>query len=408
MFSAVAVAIIISGIFAVQYASENISSDTLEKDDGSPIDKSEKKDFVFAFYSEIADKDKKSNVFFSPLSISTAFSIAYEGAKENTASQIQRVFDLEKDDFKRHQKISDTLSRLNHEDDWYDLQVANALWIKDGYQIKQDYIDIAKKHYSSTVDNVDFVTDDGVNRINDWTKQKTNDKIQEILEPGSTDDLTLMVITNAVYFKGKWGLEFNPDNTREQPFWTDMNTSVQVPMMSEAAAMYNYAEIDDLQALELNYIGGDISMIILLPKERDGLMTLEQSLDKKRFDSIKDKMTNHPLTVQMPRFDFETEYNLIPPLKRLGLEDAFEKNNANFQGITDEQTYLDKAIHKAFVNVNEDGTEAAAITALVGRFTSGPPEPVAEFIADHPFMFVIQEKETGEILFMGRVIDPTK
>jgi len=255
---------------------------------------------------------------------------------------------------------------------------------------------------------VDFVTDDGVNRINDWTKQKTNYKIQEILEPGSTDDLTLMVITNAVYFKGKWGLEFNPKNTNEKPFWTDKDNSVLVPMMKENAAVYNYAEMDSLQALELNYLGGDISMIILLPKEKDGLMALEHSLDKKRFESIKDQMTQHPLTVQIPRFDFETEYDLIPPLKRLGLEDAFEKDSANFQAITDEQIYLDKAVHKAFVNVNEEGTEAAAITALVGRFTSGPPEPTAEFVADHPFVFVIQEKDMGEILFIGRVMDPTK
>ena len=363
-------------------------------------------EFVFAFYSETVKKDEKSNVFFSPLSISTAFSIAYEGAKEETASQIQQVFGFEKDDSKRHQKISDILSRLNHKDDWYNLQVANALWIKEGYQIKQDYIETAKKHYSSTVENVNFVTDDGVNRINDWTKQKTNNKIQEILEPESTDDMTLMAITNAVYFKGKWGLQFNPDNTHEQPFWIDKNNSVQVPMMKEVAAIYNYAETDHLQALELNYLGGDISMIVLLPKERDGLMTLEQSLDKKEFDSIKEKMTQHPLTVQIPRFDFETEYDLIPPLKRLGLEDAFEKNSANFHGITDAQMYLDKAIHKAFVNVNEEGTEAAAITALVGRFTSGPPEPVAEFVADHPFMFAMQEKDTGEILFIGRLVNP--
>ena len=363
-------------------------------------------DFTFAFYSKVVEQDKDANAFFSPLSISTAFSIAYEGATENTASQIQQVFGFEEDDSKRHQKISEVLSRLNHEDDWYNLQVANALWIKDEYQIKQDYIDTAKTHYSSTIENVDFVTNEGIDRINDWTRQKTNDRIQQILEPDSTDDLTLMVITNAVYFKGKWGLEFNADNTHEQPFWTDMNNSVQVPMMKEAAAVYNYAETDDLQALELNYLGGDVSMIILLPKEKDGLMTLEQSLDKKKFDSIKDKMTNHPLTVKIPKFEFETKYNLINSMKDLGIRDAFDENNADFQGITDERIYLDKAVHKAFVNVNEEGTEAAAITALVGRFSSGPPEPVAEFVADHPFMFVIQEKESGNILFIGRLVSP--
>ncbi len=365
-------------------------------------------DFVFTFYSQVAKQDGSYNVFFSPISISTAFSIAYEGAKGETASQIQQVFGFEENDSKRHQEVSDTLSRFNHEDDWYKLQIANALWVKEGYQLKQDYTDTAKMYYSSTVDNVNFVTNDGVNRINDWVKEKTNDKIQDILDPESTDELTAMVITNAVYFKGKWGMEFNPNNTSERQFWTDKNNTVTVPMMREPAAMYNYAETDSIQALELNYLGGDVSMIILLPKEKDGLQSLEQSVNRKMFDSVKNSMTQEPLTVQIPKFDFETKYNLIDTLKDLDIRDAFDKSNADFHGITDAQIYLDKAVHKAFVNVNEEGTEAAAITALVGRFTSGPPEPVEEFVADHPFMFVIQEKDTGEILFIGRVMDPTK
>jgi len=181
------------------------------------------------------------------------------------------VWCFEKDDSKRQRGISDTLSRLNHEDDWYKLQVANALWIKDGYEIKKDYIDAAKMHYHSTVDNVNFETDDGINKINSWVKERANDKIQDILAPGSTDDLTRMIITNAVYFNGKWGLEFNPKNTSEEPFWTDKDNSVKSIMMKENASVYNYPETAHIQALELNYMGGDISMIVLLPKERDGL-----------------------------------------------------------------------------------------------------------------------------------------
>ncbi len=403
VFAAIAIA---SGVGILYF--EGISSDVLVNNDGSTINKSEQKDFVFAFYSEVAKNNEKSNVFFSPLSISTAFSMAYEGAQANTASETQQVFGFDSDDKKRQEKISELLSRLNNKDDWYTLQVANALWVKDGYKIKQDYLDTAKTHYSSTVDNVDFVTDDGVNKINSWVREKTNDKIQDILAPGSTDDMTRMVITNAVYFKGKWGLEFNPKNTSEKPFWTDKDNSVMIPMMKENAAMYNYAETKDLQALELDYLGGNISMIVLLPKEKEGLETLEQSLDRVEFDSVKNSMTRQPLMIQIPKFEFETEYDLIKPLKNLGLNDAFNKNTANFQRITDEQVYLEKAAHKAFVNVNEEGTEAAAITALVARATSGPPDPRHEFVANHPFMFVIQEKETGEILFIGRVMDPTK
>ncbi len=402
---------VISAIFGGFYVSDNVSSDNLttvnDNNDYSvnePI--LERDDFVFAFYSEITKENEKSNIFFSPFGISTAFSIAYEGAEGNTASEMLQVFGFESDDKKRQEKISDALSRLNHKDDWYKLQVANALWIKDEYKIKQDYIDTVQTHYSGTVENVDFVTDDGIDRINQWVKDKTNDKIEKILEPDSTDELTLMVITNAVYFKGKWSSQFSPEKTTDKPFWTDKNNSVMIPMMSEPADVYNYAETDYFQALELNYLGRDISMVVLLPKDRDGIKSLEQSINKDKFDSIKNSMTRQPLTVQMPKFEFETEYDLIKPLQSLGLHDAFDENDANFQGITNEQVYLAQAKHKAFVNVNEEGTEAAAITGLVFEFTSGPPEPVAEFIADHPFMFIIQEKETGEILFIGRLVSP--
>ena len=367
---------------------------------------SENKDFAFAFYSEIAENDEKTNIFFSPLSISTAFSMAYEGANRNTASEMQQVFDFESEDVKRQKEISEMLSRFNSADDKYNLHVANALWVKEEYKIKQDYLNTVKTHYSSTVDNVDFVTDNGIDKINRWVAEKTNEKIQDILAPGSTDELTRMVITNAVYFKGKWGLQFDSQNTIDMPFWIDRENSLMIPMMKEAAAMYNYADTGDLQALELNYLGGDISMVVLLPKEIEGLESIEKSMNKVKLDSIKDSMSRQPLTVQFPKFEFETEYNLIKPLESLGLKDAFDRDNADFQGITDEQVYLEQAAHKAFVNVNEEGTEAAAITALVFRATSGPPEPIAEFVADHPFMFVIQEKETGEILFIGRLANP--
>ncbi len=398
-----AVSVVLGGL----YLFSDVTPEILENDNYLKNEMSGDKDFVFAFYSEIAEKNKQSNIFFSPLSISTAFSMAYEGAKENTASEMLQVFGFESDDAKRQKAISELLSRFNHKDDWYNLQVANALWVKDGYEIKQGYLDTAKTHYSSTVDNVDFVTDDGINQINSWVKENTNEKIQDILAPGSTDDSTRMVITNAVYFKGKWSSEFNPRNTSEKPFWTDKDNSVTVSMMKQPVDIYNYAKTENLQALELNYLGGDISMVVLLPKDRDGIQSLENFMDKEKLNAIKDGMTRQPITVEIPKFEFETEYNLITSLQSLGLHDAFDESNADFQGITDEQVYVEQASHKAFVNVNEKGTEAAAVTALVMRATSGPPEPVGEFVADHPFMFIIQEKETGEILFIGRIMDPT-
>lgn len=369
-------------------------------------DSSDEKDFVFAFYSEIAKDSPESNLFLSPFGISTAFSMAYEGVAGNTASEMQQVFGFISDDQKRRESISDTLAKLDSKNDMYKLQIANALWVKDGYQIKQDYLDTATTYYDSTVDNVDFVTNDGVNKINRWTSEKTQGKIKDVLAPDSTDELTRMVITNAIYFKGKWGNQFNPGNTSDKLFWLDKDKSVTVPMMKSPADMFDYYETKDLQAIKMYYVGGDISMIVLLPKDKNGLGSLEDSLNMQKLDFIRDMMTREPLTIQMPKFEFETEYSLVDSLENLGIHDAFDKNNADFQGMTDEQVYLDQAIHKAFVNVNEEGAEAAAITALVVRAQSGPPEPRHEFVADHPFVFIIQENNTDEILFIGRLANP--
>jgi len=369
-------------------------------------DSSYEKDFVFAFYSEIAKDSPESNLFLSPFGISTAFSMAYEGSAGNTASEIQQVFGFISDDQKRRESISDTLAKLDSKNDMYKLQIANALWVNEDITIKQDYLDTATTYYDSTVDNVDFVTDDGVNKINRWTSEKTQGKIKDVLAPDSTDELTRMVITNAIYFKGKWDQQFNPGNTSDKLFWLDKDKSVTVPMMKSPADMFNYYETKDLQAIQMYYVGGDISMIVLLPKDKNGLDSLEDSLNMQKLDSIRDMMTREPLTIQMPKFEFETEYNLVDSLYNLGIHDAFDENIADFQGMTDEQVYLEQAIHKAFVNVNEEGTEAAAITALVIRATSGPPEPRHEFIADHPFVFIIQENNTGEILFIGRLANP--
>ena len=369
-------------------------------------DSSYEKDFVFAFYSEIAKDSPESNLFLSPFGISTAFSMAYEGSAGNTASEIQQVFGFISDDQKRRESISDTLAKLDSKNDMYKLQIANALWVNEDSTIKQDYLDTATTYYDSTVDNVDFVTDDGVNKINRWTSEKTQGKIKDVLAPDSTDELTRMVITNAIYFKGKWGQQFNPGNTSDKLFWLDKDKSVTVSMMKSPADMFNYYETKDLQAIQMYYVGGDISMIVLLPKDKNGLDSLEDSLNMQKLDSIRDMMTREPLTIQMPKFEFETEYNLVDSLYNLGIHDAFDENIADFQGMTDEQVYLEQAIHKAFVNVNEEGTEAAAITALVVRATSGPPEPRHEFIADHPFVFIIQEDNTGEILFIGRLANP--
>lgn len=401
----VAIGIGILSVFSVPSLDPN-SNNNLKVDEPLQEKSPSNKDFIFGFYSEVAQQNPEENLFFSPLGINMAFSIAFEGAEGNTANQMQHAFDFEPDDKKRGEKVETLMEQLNEKNEHYKLNIANALWIKNDYEIKENYIQTAQTSYNSTVDNVDFVTNQGVDEINSWVKEKTHNKIQNILAPGSTDEFTRMVITNAVYFNGKWSNWFNSQKTTEESFWIDKDTSVKVKMMHHPADMFSYAQTNDLQALEMYYVGGEVSMLILLPKERDGIYSLEQSLDTQKIDSIRDMLEHQPLTVKIPKFEFETKYDLVGLLRNLGVEDAFDENQANFGGITDEPVYIDKATHKTFVSVDEEGTEAAAITALVVRPTSGPPTPQHQFIADHPFVFIIQEKETNEILFIGRVSNP--
>ena len=361
--------------------------------------------FALKFYSQ-AVQDSNGNIFFSPTSIATAFAIAYEGAREDTAIELQNAFGFFKDDNKRRSEFESHYKNLNEENEWYNLNMANALWIAQGFEPTLEYVDTVKTYYDSQVQNVDFITNDGVNTINEWVKEKTEDKIQEILAQDSTDELTRMVITNAMYFKGKWVYPFDSRNTSDETFWVDASTSVKVPMMKDIG-IFDYAETNELKALKMYYLGDKISMLVLLPHDRDGLVSLEKSLDLQKLSEIKDKMNQELLTVHIPKFEFDTEYDLVEKLQSLGVYQAFDVDNANFAGITeDEQLFIAKAVHKAFVDVHEKGTEAAAITALVVRAESGHPEPKHDFIADHPFIFIIQEKHTEEILFMGRMVNP--
>lgn len=364
-------------------------------------------DFVFSLYRQIAKDNNASNFFFSPFSISTAFSMVYEGARGDTATQMMDAFGFPQDDSTRWNNISETMKRLNHEKGFYALEVANGIWLSEMHETKPEYVDIVTTHYNGTAESVDFASNDGVDKINQWVKEKTRGKIQEILEHGSTDDLTLLVLTNSIYFNGEWTNKFNPNNTSEETFWTGNDKSVKAKMMKIPADVFNYAETDTIQILEMPYLGNEISMLVLLPKEKNGLDSLETSLNSDKLNNIRNTMEKQSLTVHIPKFGFESDYDLIPLLEELGVRDAFDKDAANFAGMTDKQAFLSKAKHKAFVDVHEKGTEAAAVTVAVGQLESGPPEPRHKFIADHPFMFVIQEKPTGEILFIGHVMDPT-
>jgi serpin B len=366
--------------------------------------------FAFEFYSQI--KDENENIFYSPWSIMTAFAIVNEGAKANTAEQMQNVFGFSSNETQRQNVFKQVNDELNQEDSSYSLEVANSLWLAERFEPLQEYVDIATAYYDSEVSTVDFISNEGVNKINTWVEEKTNEKIKDILAPGSTDELTRLVIANAIYFKGTWVTQFDEENTEDQDFTVNSDTIVKTAMMNLYQSQQVYGETEEIKILELPYEGDKLSMLLLLPKEIDSMDKLENLLSVENFNQWRESLTIHDVnTVSIPKFELETDYNLIPPLSKLGLNDAFDPENADFSGIvTSEQLFITAALHKAYVDVNEEGTEAAAVTAIsIGTTSVDPnPPPVFTFVADHPFIFVIQNNETGHILFIGKMTNPSE
>ena len=367
-------------------------------------------EFAVDFYKQILDEEEDENIFYSPASLYVAFSLLYEGAKENTAQQIEDVFGFESDAFARQNATAHTLSSLNRDDDYVTLNMANALWITDEYEIYESYLDTARSTYLAGAQTVDFVndTDDSVKRINDWAAEKTNDKITEVILKEDVGKYTAMVINNAIYFKGTWLTQFAEEDTKKSEFHTNSTDSVNADFMNVKSA-FNYTHSDGVQVLQMPYKGDRLSMLVILPDDPD-MREFEESLSAQQIQKWTDNLSNQEVIVSMPKFETKTKYSLNGPLTSMGMPVVFDKRHADLSGIgpiIDYNLYVSKATHDAYVKVNEEGTEAAAVTTIiVSAYVTAPP-PLPRFIADHPFLFVIQDDESGMILFMGRISDPT-
>lgn len=364
--------------------------------------------FALDLYSEF--KDEEGNIFFSPYSISTALAMTYEGARGQTAEEIQSVFHFPADDTVRRPAFARVYNELNREDKEYQLHTANALWAEQTYQFLPEYLNTVEKYYGGKTTNLDFITKTEKSRktINNWVENQTNNKIKDLIPKGAIDVMTRLVLTNAIYFKGEWVKQFDEEDTSEQDFRVSSDKTVKVPMMrlTGEEAEFNYAETENLQILEMPYSGEELSMLILLPKEND-LGALEESLHTEKLDEWRKMIKEQRVNVYIPKFTFETKYTLNNYLKQMGMPTAFS-DNADFSGMTgNRDLFIGFVIHQAFVEVNEEGTEAAAATA-VGMALTAMPEPTPVFRADHPFIFMIQERETGNILFLGKVADPSQ
>ncbi len=373
--------------------------------------------FAAEIFAVLAEESPDDNLFISPYSISTALAITWAGAEGRTAEQMAEVLRFGMPEESVHQQFEEIQTKLASDyrqqyiegtGDPLTLEVANALWAQESFSLLQDYVNLVRERYDAAARNLDFVGDPEGSRqtINAWVEQKTRDRITDLLPRGSIDSMTRLVITNAVYFKGSWRDPFNEAATSDGPFTTAGGSEVTVPMMHQTEE-YPYAEAHGCRAVELPYADNQSSMIVLLPEGDIG--EFEQTLTEQKLSDIMASLESRDVELTMPSFEFTSSFRLSDVLKAMGMTIPFQSGEADFSGMTGgRDLYISAVIHKAFVKVDEEGTEAAAATAVVMALTSAQPEPDPVVLTlDRPFLFLIRDRITGSILFMGRVADPS-
>jgi serine protease inhibitor len=366
--------------------------------------------FAAALYGQL--RNQSGNLFFSPESLSTALAMTYAGARGETASKIAMVLHFTLPPERLHPAMGALLSDLNAPHEGYQLNVANALWAQRGYTFLDDFLNLLKNDYGAGLDQVDFkgATEEARLTINRWVEQKTQDKIKDLLQAGALRADTRLVLTNAIYFKGSWETQFDKAQTKDEDFHLSPAQTTKAPMMHREGS-FNYLNGGTFQVLEIPYKNKEMSMILLLPNDQAGLASLEQLLTAANLQQWLQQLAPVPkVIVTMSRFKMTQQFELSSVLGRMGMTQAFAAN-ADFSGMTDKRDFaISEVIHKAYVDVNEEGTEAAAATAVTMRTLAIrlPDEPPPVFRADHPFIFLIRDTRSNSVLFMGRITDPTK
>jgi len=386
----------------------------------------------FALESYAKLRAREGNLFFSPYSISTALAMTYAGARGQTEAQMWRVLHFPRESYKAlddkqdspfyrierrpmsRERIAAAFGSLqkslmaDSKKGGYELTVANALWGQKDYGFLKEFLELIKVNFDGGLNEVDFINaaESARSTINTWVEKKTRNKIKNLIPKGVLTRLTRLVLTNAIYFKGNWASQFKMDRTKIAPFTLTGGEKVDVPMMNQTAD-FNYMETEDFQGLEMPYVDDELSMIILLPKRGDGLAEFEKTLTLKNLSQWLAKLHKRKVIVSVPKFKMTSQFRLAEVLKSMGMTDAFVPDVADFSGMNGKRDlFIWAVIHKAYVDVNEEGTEAAAATAVVVGITSVGPARIPVFRADHPFLFLIRDNHSGSILFIGRVMNP--
>jgi serpin B len=363
--------------------------------------------FALDLYSHVSGTP--GNLFFSPFSISTCLAMTYAGARGETETQMRKTLHLSEPQEAIPASFAKLFDRLNEAEkqNGIQLETANALWAQKGEPFLPAFLKTAGGDYRADIQQANFTTEaDAVTRrINGWVARKTRDKIRDILSPDSLNDLTRLILVNAIYFNGTWDVRFEKDANSVHPFHLSANTQADAICMTQVSNV-RYSENQDFQAVELSYRGQELSMVILLPQAVDGIGQLEKQLTPAFLDGLLSRMAVERVAIGLPKFKIESRFTLNDALANMGMPDAFRDKKADFSGMTgNRDLHISSVIHKAWVEVNEEGTEAAAATVvhMAGR---GAPLRAVVFRADHPFLFLIRDRPSGSVLFIGRLANP--
>jgi serine protease inhibitor len=377
-------------------------------------------EFAFDLYAKLKEKD--GNLFFSPFSISSSLTMTYAGTDGETKSEMAKVLHLDGLDASIHSKQGELIRNLNlfNNPEITQISIANRLWAQKDFQFLSFFTNTLSSNYNAGLEKVDFRNESDATRtkINDWTAQSTRGKIIDLIPPGTITPDTKVILTNAIYFKAIWWRAFFPEQTREGSFFLADGSKVKCQMMKmdssgmkSSVGEYDVKKDDGFRILELPFKNNHFSMLIVLPVAKDGLSAVEKKLNVSFLNQCLKDIRGREVDIMFPKFQFVQEFDLVENLRAIGMKSAFSDGSngpsANFSKIANQPLKIDAIRHKTIISVDENGTEAAGSTAqMMGAFGEG--DPPINFVANHPFLFLIRDNHSGTILFLGRVADPSE
>jgi serpin B len=368
---------------------------------------------VFAFNLYKLLSEEEGNLFYSPYSISAALAMTYTGARGETEKQMADTLQFYLSQNQLHPAFNSLDQELasrgegakGKDGEGFRLNIVNAIWGQKDYAFLVSFLDTLAENYDAGLRIVDFINETEPSRItiNDWVSDETEGRIKDLIPQGAITQMTRLVLTNAIYFNAAWQYPFEEDATSPDVFYLLNGDEVTIPMMEQQES-FSYAEDDKYQVVELPYDGQELSMVIILP-DSGQFETFEEAMDYKQVKDIIECLERQEVRLKMPKFEFDSSFSLKKALTEMGMSVAFSEE-ADFSGMTGKKDlFISDVIHKAFVSVDEAGTEAAAATAVIMELTAMPETPI-EVTLNRPFIFLIRDIETGAILFVGRVMNP--